>query len=258
MIIPIPSGGRRFRLKIRIIAKVPFSLVARGYDASVPNSFYFRRRIPIKEPGKKEVEIPLPLSPDILSLQLVSNSDRTVPFSIEEIKAEPLPASMVWEEEEMHAFIRFAMNFAQQAGYLGTGYYSSPDERFLIEYLPYIKDEFGEQQVTPARTNRYTGRIQASQSQFQRFTIPVRFFILLHERYHYQIPTRKEKPADLHALRVFLDLGFSQTEGMYALSKVFLSHPDTLGMTHGKRVKDVINFIDWYRAQHKVRLDQAA
>lgn len=246
MILRIPSKGRRFRLSVNIRAAEPFSLIARGFDPTRPNTYYFRRKIPFKTEGIKEIDIPLPLSPDVLCLQLISGNATEV-FKVGELKAEQMQPAKVWEEEEMHAFVRFAMNFSEQAGYLSTGYYNSPDDRFLIQYLPYIEDEFGQEQITPARINRYTGRIQVSQSQFLRFTIPVRFFILLHERYHFQIPTRKEKPADLNALRVYLDLGFSQIEALYALSKVFLAHP--VGRTHTMRVKDVIDFIDRYRLE---------
>lgn len=251
MIVHIPSGGRRFRLKVNIRAAEPLSLIARGYDAARPNTYYFRRRIPFHSAGVKEIDIPLPLSPDVLSLQLMTSDNAKDKFDVEGIKADQMQPAQVWEEEEMHAFVRFALDFAEQAGYRSTGFYTSPDDRFLIQYIPYIHDEFGNELVTPARTNRYTGRIQVSQSQFIQYTIPVRFFILLHERYHYQLPTRQEKPADLNALRVYLDLGFPQTEALYALSKVFLSHPDTVGYMHGKRVKDVIGFIDHYRMEKR-------
>ena len=155
-----------------------------------------------------------------------------------------MPDRDVWAEPIMHRFIDFAQDFALKAGYCSTGMYDEPSGDFLIHYLPIIADEDGKPLVTPARTNRHTGRIQASQSAFIGYTIPIRIVVLFHERYHFQLPTRLEKPADLNGIRLYLDLGFPRTEAIYATTKIFLAHPESLNQNHVTRVADAVQFIN--------------
>ena len=254
MIIPIPSKKNRFKLKVGIRALQPGALGIRCYDANRSNTDYIRRRIPFtedvfksKKPGYREFSLPFPLSPDQL---LIDFHDKTYAddgnFKLEKFEVEKLEPRSVWAEPEMHRFIDFSQDFATKAGYIPTGVYDSKDGDFLIQYLPIIADEAGNKLVTPARTNRKTGRIQVSQSAFIGYTIPVRLIVLFHERYHFQLPTRLEKPADLHGLRLYLDLGFPRTEAVYATTKIFNAHPESVGATHRDRVKDIVNFIDHY------------
>ncbi|MCB9448690.1 MAG: hypothetical protein H6585_10135 [Flavobacteriales bacterium] len=235
-------------------ASQPFSLVVKGYDADRPNSYYFRRRVPFKarlfkgeDKGYKEFSIPLPVSPDLLMLEVYDKVYRDDEgFKIEKLEAEKMEPSEVWAEPEMHRFMDFALKFAIKAGYSRPGFYDSKSRDFLIEYLPVIKDEEGYPMITPARTNRKTGRIQVSQMHFRQYTIPIRLYILLHERCHYQIPTRKEKPSDICALKPYLDMGFPETEGVYAATKIFQAHPETVGPKHADRVRNIHAFVDSY------------
>lgn len=254
MIIPIPSNGQRFRLRIGIRAFQPLSLVVKGYDTEHANSYYFRRRVPFKPSlfknelnGYKEFSIPMPLSPKLLIVELYNRAyGDDEDFIIEKFEVEKLEPSEVWAEPEIHRFIQFAQSFAEKAGYLRTGFYDSKSKDFLIEYLPVIKDQNGYPLITPARTNRLTGRIQVSRMHFEKYSIPIRIFILLHERFHFQIPTRKERPADLAALKIFLDLGFPETEAIYAATKIFLDHSISTSKKHANRVKDIHRFVDDY------------
>lgn len=254
MLIPIPSKGQRFKINVGIRTSGPCALGVKCHDASKPNTDYIRRRIPFSadlfkngKKGYREFTLPFPLSPVELMVEFY---DKTYGddnhFKIEKFELEKLESKDVWAEPEMHRFINFAQNFATKAGYMSPGVYDSKDGDFLIQYLPVIEDEFGDALVTPARTNRKTGRIQVSQSAFSTYTIPVRLIVLFHERYHFQLPTRLEKPADLHGLRLYLDLGFPRTEAVYAVTKIFSSHPESVGEAHSNRVKDIVSFIDQY------------
>jgi hypothetical protein len=254
MVIPIPSKQNRFKLKIGIRALEPGALGIRCYDANKPNTDYIRRRVPFSTEllksnnrGYREFSLPFPLSPDQLIIDLHDkNNAYDGNFKLEKFELEKLEPRNVWAEPEMHRFIDFSQDFASKAGYLSTGVYDSKDGDFLIQYLPVIEDEAGNTLVTPARTNRKTGRIQVSQSAFAGYTIPVRLIVLFHERYHFQLRTRLEKPADLHGLRLYLDLGFPRTEAVYATTKIFNAHPESVGGTHRDRVKDIVDFIDHY------------
>lgn len=254
MVIPIPSHQQQFKVKVGIRADEPCALGVNCYDASKPNTDYIRRRIPFtehlfqgKNPGYKEFTLPFPLSPDHLMVELYDKAyGDDSGFKIEKFELEKMPVRSVWAEPDVHRFIHFAQDFATKAGYLPTGFYDNEDGDFLIQYLPIIEDNLGNPLVTPARTNRCSGRIQVSQSAFCKYTIPVRMIVLFHERYHFQIPTRLEKPADLHGLRLYLDLGFPRTEAVYATTKIFNAHPESVGPGHSQRVKDIVNFIDNY------------
>lgn len=258
MIVPIPSDNKRFRVKVGVRADSPFSLGIRCYDPTKHNTDFIRRRVPFNEElfdrkrsVYKEFTLPFPLSPQKLLLEFYDKAyGDDDGFVIEKFELEKMEAARVWAEPEVHSFIDFAESFALKAGYLPTDIYDSPDKDFMIQYLPAITDEYGDVLVTPARTNHYTGRIQIAQAEFVKYTIPVRMMVLFHERYHFQLPTRHEKPADFHALRLYLDLGFPKTEAVYATTKIFLNHPESTGPKHLQRVKDNVHFINAYLANN--------
>ena len=248
MIIPIPSKNRRFRILVGIKVYRPMELIIKASDMKHSYSCYFRRKVVFNhlKSGKefREIIIPMPISPEMLSVEISERySGKDDHFEVVKFEVEPMPTSEVWAQPEIHDFIEFAQTFAQKAGYVKPGFYDSEDQKFLIQYLSVIKDQYNNRLVTPARTNRMTGRIQVSKEMFKKFTIPIRFFILLHERQHFQIPTRQEKPADLAALQLYLDLGFPKIEAIYATTKVFRLHSDSLGYQHIQRARDIDQFI---------------
>tara|TARA_R100000750_G_scaffold30200_3_gene19227 strand:- start:37444 stop:38229 length:786 start_codon:yes stop_codon:yes gene_type:complete len=257
VVIPVSSNKKRFRIRIGIRALTPFHLGIKAYDATRYNTHYFRRKVTFltedfsKGTTYREITIPMPVSPDTLSVELIDKfSKDDTSFRIEKFKIEDMPASRVWADEHMHDFIRFAEDFCQKAGYVKTGFYHSLDYQFLIHYLPKITGSMGQVMITPARTQQVTGRHQVAQELFKQFSIPVRLFIMLHERQHFTLPTRKEKPADMAALKLYLDLGYPTIEAVYAATKVFLMHPGTTGPEQVIRTKDIIDFIDRYKATH--------
>ena len=265
MIIPIPSKHNQFKLRVGIRALQPFDLAVRCFDAGPPNTHFIRRRIPFSEAlvkgpsrGYREFTLPFPLSPSTLMVEFYDKwTGQDHNFKIETFEVHKMEPHQVWAEPEIHRFIDFAQNFALKAGYVPTGMYDSKDGEFLIQYLPHILDDAGQVMVTPARTNRRTGRLQVAQIPFRTYTIPIRMMVLFHERYHYQIPTRLEKPADLHALKLYLDLGFPRTEALYATTKIFLAHPESVGLAHAIRVRDAKAFIDDYSHKHQLQFNEA-
>lgn len=251
MIIPIPSNHKRFTIRLGITVRKPVVLGIWAYDPSKPNSHYFRRKVAFKREafsGKeafREIDIPMPLSPKALEVELYNKrTGDDTGFRLAGFDVHKMPPSEVWAQPEVHRFIDFAQNFSQKAGYTATGFHHNKDSEFLIQYLPEILDDAGRRLVTPARTHRATGRIQVSQKLFRQFTVPIRFFILLHERQHFVIPTREEKPADLAALQIYLDMGFPRIEAVYAATKVFALHPETVGKAHVTRTRDIMDFIN--------------
>ena len=265
MLVPISTQNQPVVLTVGIQANRPVVIRLSGHDGQRKHSWYFRRKVPFTQAaikaGKtyKEITLSMPLTPTTLLVEIKgSRAWEDEGFVIQKLEAKKMKPAEIWAQPSMHRFIDFAQQFAKRCGSYRPGYYDAQGHEFLIQLLPVIKDQLGRELVTPARTHRGTGRIQVAGQAFKRFTIPVRMFVLLHERQHFQIPTRDEKTADLTALQLYLDLGYPKIEAVYAATKVFASRPETVGKEHVKRAKDIISFIDHYRRANEVRLHQKA
>ncbi len=258
MVIPIPSRHKRFTITLEIRASYPVSVGIIVYDPTVRYADYFRRKVTFRagsfrddKSAYRQIHIPLPVSPDNLILEVYNKQTldeygfRVVNFDLKEMG----PAE-VWASQQRHRFMDFAIRFAQKAGYVKPGFYHSPDHEFLIQYLPTITDELGNELVTPARIHRQMPRVQLSQKLFQQFTVPVRVAILSHEGCHFFMNTRSERNADLCGLQYYLDYGFPTIEAIYAAIKVFKRHPESIGKPHVDRTADIMNFIDQYKTKN--------
>ena len=254
MIIPLPSKQKAFRLRLGIVADATTTLRVHAWDRQYRDCYYIRRRVPFGErlfsmtqerQGYKSFSLPFPQSPQ--TLELLIKADQNTAFEVVETQVEHLEVKPTWLEPEMQRYLGFAEKLSREVMRIGPGYVESPDGAFLVQLLPVIRDSSGQVQQTPARINRLTGRIQISLQHFARYTVPVRLFILLHERYHYQLNDRSERGPDLAALRLMLSLGYPETELVYAASRIFLAHPDNLGRPHAERVRDIHQVILQHR-----------
>ena len=253
MRIPIPSKNSRFRLTIGFTVKRPTTLILVGRDAENAYTKYVSREIVIDRKyfrggqGYREINIPFPLSPDFMMLNVWDKKQIGLDtFKVAKFKINPMESRAIWEHKDIHDFIPFANWFAQKAGVLPVGIYDSPDLKYLIDYMPVIKDVHGLPMVTPARTSRSNGRIEASQHHLLPLSVPIRWFILMHERKHFQLPTREEKIADLTALRVFLDYGFPKVEAIYACTLAMQATTPTAKQAKLVRLKDIHRYSDQY------------
>jgi hypothetical protein len=123
----------------------------------------------------------------------------------------------------------------------------------MIDYMKVIIDEEGVPMITPARTSRINGRIEASQHHILPLSVPIRWFILMHERKHFQLSTREEKVADLTALRVFLDYGFPKLEAIYACTLAMQTNSILAKQAKVTRLKDIHSYIDQYISSNAVQ-----
>jgi len=265
MRFPIPCDKQRFRLKLGLYLNEPTSLILVGSDSDRPNTVYVSRRVNFTAEdcaggdAYKEVTIPFPLAPENMLFEIWDeNYPEQRTFELLTLEVEMMEPMEIWEHPDIHSFIPFASWFAQKSGFIKTGIYDSPDHRFLIEYMPVIKDDFGQPLITPARTSRANGRIQVSQSHFLPLSVPIRWFILMHERKHFQLPTRIEKVADLTALRVFLDFGFPKVEAIYACTMAMNADNIPALKAKTQRLKDIHAFVDEYIRQKANPKKQAA
>ncbi len=248
MNIPIDSQHRRIRVTLRIKVEKATTIVVLGKDVQRPNSIYIARSVHFDLSNTtKEINIPFPLTPGQLLLQLKDqHASKNQHFKVEDIQITLLEPKAIWEYPDIHNFIPFADWFVKQAGELPTGTYQSKGEHYRIEYHSTIKDPSGTPLTTPARTSRNNGLIQVSKAHFLKYSIPIRWFILMHERKHFQIPTRSEKEADLGALRVFLDYGFPKIEAIYACTKAMEAYTPLALKAKTERLKDIHRFIGHY------------
>jgi hypothetical protein len=250
VITTIPSNNERFKIKLTVLAKMPFQLGIRVFDPRYANSYYFRRKAAFaKANTKREFVIALPVSPEVLEMEVYDkNATEDDAFEIKNVTIEKMPAIAMWATDEQHRFLEFAIQFAQKAGYVPPGFYESPDHEFLFQYLSAITDPFGTELITPARTHRKMPRVQISQRLFKSYTIPIRVAILAHEGCHWFLNTRSQTTADLCGMKQYLDYGFPTIEAVYAVTKVFGKNPEMVGASQIERTEDVINFIENYRA----------
>lgn len=253
MRIPIPCHRKRFRLTIGFVVNKPCSLIIVGRDAENPHSNYISRELVISKKyfkngqACKTIRIPFPLAPEFMMLNIwdAQRIGRDH-FKVSTFKIEPMEDRAILEHQDIHNFIPFANWFSQNAGILPTGIYDSKDLQFVIDYRDVIKNEQGIPLITPARTARSNGRIEASKSHLLPLSIPIRWFILMHERKHFQLPTRIEKIADLTALRVFLDYGFPKVEALYACTLAMQAETTLAKEAKLQRLKDIHRYIDQY------------
>ena len=121
------------------------------------------------------------------------------------------------------SFIEFAQRFSYNANSMDTGVYKSDDGKFTIELLDQIVDENGEVIPTSFRISVSDGTIQASKEMIRHYTVPIIFFLLLHEYSHYykNHDIDNELEADLNGLNIYLGMGYPYIDVLWGLAYTF-------------------------------------
>ncbi len=132
-----------------------------------------------------------------------------------------MPSVSVAYPKDVLPFIVFAKKFVQQSGYKEAGFFIDDTETYLIWYKNTLEPE-----GTPAKVNRRTFLMKVSRAKFIGYTIPMRFFIILHEFFHWYYQTTNEIKADTAALSIYLSLKFPMSEANYAMTKIFSDTPE--------------------------------
>lgn len=225
------TGKRKLTLNVAIKCQgaCRFRVVAEDLN---PNSRYVDREVECD--GFMMVELKFPVSPEKLkiSVEVAKSSKNTSDFlvSIEEV---PLVTYNVFLDQEVKDYLDICIPFCQISGYSqtrpGGRLYTGGDRKFRFKYFPIIVDFLTKKPLsTPARIGHNTGIIEISKLSFDRYTIPMRLIILLHEFSHkYRnpkigLPIGHESGADINALYIYLGLGFSKVDAIYVFANVFL------------------------------------
>jgi hypothetical protein len=239
-------------IEVILRSEVPCILRMIGSDNNVNNAIYFNRGAGVtnnKFEGTRTFLFPLPLTPRRLLFRAFCN-DKNHEIEIVDVEFKKLNQDQLWLRPHDKNFLMFALRFALESSYISTGVYEEEftvvengiesKGSFNIIYNQSIKNAKGEDESTPARISRATGVIEINRSKFLAYSIPMRLIILLHEYMHWRLSTRVELEADYNALNIFLKLGFSKTEALYAYTKIFVDEPDRLG----DRVQSLFDFIE--------------
>jgi len=230
----------RHPCKVRILAIDPHK---RG-------AVYMDRVKTIK--GKEDFVISLPQSPKKLLIQVSGgnpNNFRVTNLDKRALKWHP-PCI---KAGKIRNFVKFAKEFSENAGILAIGRYTSDNGKYIIDYLPVVKDK-GKPISTPARISNSTGRMEVSKQAFAKMTIPMRIAILCHEFSHFYLNDvqKDEIEADLNALKLYLGMGYPVIEAHKAFLETFKKSPTP---TNKERYQYLKAFIDnWDKNKYKICL----
>lgn len=211
-----------------------------GYDATKNDTVYFARSKAIS--GKQVVEIPMPLAPETLTLDINHQGGGFGAYiNIIDVKVKDLPPAITAFPKNTLEYYNFIKVMAEQTGTMKPGFYISKDENFVLWVKEHLDGD-----STPARVNRRTGVVKWNLSKMREFTVYMRVFIGLHEYFHYALQTTDEVACDTNALRVYLSMGFPKSEANYAMTKIFDNSPEAI-----KRVQVMDNIIKQHDQKKK-------
>jgi hypothetical protein len=148
--------------------------------------------------------------------------------------------------------LNLALNFSQVCGFEKATpngrLYTNDSGKFRIKYFDEIRDFHTKKVIgTPARIGHQSGIIEISKSRYDKYTIPMRMMILLHEFSHkYKNPKiglkiSDEVGADINALYIYLGLGFSKIDAICVYANVFLKAQTQSNIDRMRKICDYIN-----------------
>lgn len=229
------KGSKRFRVWCEELNKV--------------NSKYADRLIKVDD--KRTIFINLPYTPNAMFFAC-KNADNIKDNDFEvSITQMPLRCYDIQTDGLAHNFIEFAVQFAKTCGYKNPSprgtFAKSSDGAYLIRYMPNIIDQkTGAMISTPARIGHKTGTIEVSKNKFDRYTIPMRVMILLHEFSHkyrnpaIRLPISHESGADINGLYLYLGKGFSKVDAICVFANVFLKAQTDANIQRMRKIQDYV------------------
>jgi len=251
------SGNRNFCLDITIKTngKKRFRIWAEDYGKS--NSKYADREIEVN--GERTIFFSFPVTPKQLFVGCVNSENPADRDYTVELTERKLRKYGIWMDEQTSNFLDVCIPFCQLSGFTEAG--PSPKIKqkgeFSIAYYDVIRDKSGSPMGTPARIGHSTGKIDVSKAKFDKYTIPMRVIIMLHEYSHkYRNPKMNleignEVGADINALYIYLGLGFSKIDAICVFSKVFLNAQSEENM---KRIRKINEYIDKFEANEYAKV----
>lgn len=208
-------------------------------DDTVKNACYHNRKIPVQKNGELKVILNTPVTASgKMIVDVTAGNNNPSKFYLKKIQTKYLDTNDgVFSEQELK-FINSAEYFAKHCSEFNTGVWHDGVNKFIL--MDEIKEN-GEVINTPARVNHDTGEIEINKKDFSNYTVPMRMFILMHERTHYIENNTDEINSDIKAVKALLNRGYPKMEMVYAATKIF---PDT--PVNRQRVNSLVGFINQY------------
>jgi len=242
------SNNRKFRLYIKIKSKTPKKFRVWAEDYGKKNSCYAERQIQVDK--EREIYLSFPISPKELFVGVLNVNDikdKDYEVTIEE---KPLLTYNIALDNETLDFLKLALYFCQVSGFKPATpqgvMYQTNDDAFRIKYFDVIRHFNGKAMNTPARIGHRSGTIEVAKAKFDKYTIPMRLMILLHEFSHkYKNPKigldiSNEIGADINALYIYLGLGFSKVDAICVFANVFLGAQTESNLNRMRKINDYI------------------
>jgi len=243
-------------LMFEIKTAFPKKMYVKVADAEKPNTIFTNRHC--KVDSNEGVFVRMPIAPKRAVIDVISEEElgggEDKNYKIVDAKKLPLKRKLTSFNHAnpiIQKFVKFAEQFSAKAGYISAkgSIYTSDDGKFRIDYLDDITDESGKSIKTPARISRNEGIIEVSKVKFQKYTIPMRMAILLHEFSHFYLNTdmANETEADLNGLIIYLGLGYPRIDAYNVFTQVFSNSANELNANRMKIIDDFIrNFEEKY------------
>ena len=220
------------------------------------NNEKFSIHVGIKCSGKKNLRVCVKdegkVNSNYVDRSIVVNDTRKIFFNfpISPIKT-PLRDFNIWLDSDTQDFLSLSIPFAQVCGFetaTGNGrLFTTNDKKYQIKYFDIIRDyKTGRTLNTPARIGHSTGRIEIAKIKFDKYTIPMRMAILLHEYSHVfrnpkiGLEINNEVGADINALYIYLGLGFSKIDAICVYANVFLKAQTKGNIERMRKIMDYI------------------
>lgn len=243
------SNNKQFSLIITVSCQGTKNFRLWAEDRGRKNSKYADRQI--KVDGKRRIYFSFPVSPKKLFIGCVNSENvQDKDFEVQLLEA-PLKDYNIWLDTETRQFLDLAIPFSQVAGFTqGTPngkIFTTEDKAFTIKYFDIIRDyASGQIMNTPARIGHSTGRIEVAKGKFDKYTIPMRMAILLHEFSHVfknpkqDLEISNETGADINGLYIYLGLGFSKIDAICVYANVFLKAQTKGNVERMRKIMDYI------------------
>jgi hypothetical protein len=244
------SDNKKFCLYITIKTNGVKKFRVWAEDLGKKNSIYASREIDVE--GKRSIYFSFPVSPKKLFIGVLN----TVNPKDKEYEVQLLETGLrdysIYLDDASKEFLKLAVSFSQVCGFTNASpkgrIYTNDDNTFNIRYFDIIRDgKSGNILNTPARIGHNTGIIEVAKAKFDKYTIPMRMMILLHEFSHkYRNPKigleiSNEIGADINALYIYLGLGFSKIDAICVYANVFLRAQTQGNIARMRKIMDYIN-----------------
>ena len=237
----IQCNGEPIQLVVTLSVLKPQKIRLMVFNPNMPNTYYTNRVKTIN--GKAEFQVFMPQNSKEVVVKAVSidGSNESVEIlSVEKKKLDQF--SNCYSSPKIDSFIKFAQEFSERCAVLSQGTYFSDDRKYRIDLMNDITQN-GRIIQTPARISNINGRMEVSKNQFDKYTVPMRMAILLHEFAHFNlnVVTKDEIEADLNALKIYLGLGYPVIEAHNSFLNVFKRSPS---LQNKERYQYIKTFID--------------